>query len=161
MTTLAQKPPRVKAEARDVCSLTLSIAGTKYRVKPVRCDLHSGASRCFELVKRDGEQYHVSQHAHGAECTCADFEYRHRDNGSSCKHLRALSAFGIVTLAPRPIRGGAETVEDRYGAIPPRVRRRPDTPPPSALYREPVPEYVKGRETDDLVRGTTGHPAGH
>jgi hypothetical protein len=157
MPTLAQKPVKVKPEAHNVCSLTLSIAGTKYRVKPVRCDLHSGASRCFELVKQDATRaaYHISQHPHGAECTCADYEYRHRDNGTVCKHLRALSAFGLVTLAPRPIRGGAPTMEEKYGTMPAPVRR-----PPVVRGPRPDPRPLDyGRDvSDDLPRGSTGHP---
>ena len=49
--------------------------------------------RIFHLEKASGDSYDVSEHAHGAECTCPDFEMRRRGLDSlGCKHVRSLRA---------------------------------------------------------------------
>ena len=98
-TMTTSNAPRTRKPARPVhgtCGMVLSINGSRYRVRPVPCD-HSAALRCFELRKADGTRYHVSQHTHGPQCDCTDFEFHrnHRDP-AGCKHVKALTVFGML-----------------------------------------------------------------
>ena len=57
--------------------------------------------RIFHLEKSDGDSYDVSEHAHGAECTCPDFECRRRGLDSlGCKHIRSLAGPGPDARGP-------------------------------------------------------------
>jgi hypothetical protein len=77
-------------------------------VKPIPCGDPSAALQCIELKKSDGTRYHVSQHAHGSECTCPDWVFsRDGIDPAGCKHIRALEAFGLVVADVRPVSGGS------------------------------------------------------
>ncbi len=140
MSTLT--PPRtIVKPARGTCRLTLAINGAPYRVGPVTCD-PSAALRCYEPRKADGAAYHVSQHGHGAECTCPDFVYR-RDgiDPAGCKHVKALAAFGLIVADVRPIRGGAP-VADAHPL--PSAAPGPVAAPAPDVYPDEAPEADEG-----------------
>lgn len=54
------------------------------------------------LVEKDGEpvegdEYVCRSHANGrVSCSCPDWQYRKGPTGEKCKHLEALTDFGIV-----------------------------------------------------------------
>ena len=100
--------------ASGTCRLLLRINETDYTVKLVPCE--GGAQKCYELVKRYDarnpmDKYHVSQHAHGCECTCADFVMRrnHADP-AGCKHIKALVTFAMIVNITPPADAGSGSV---------------------------------------------------
>jgi hypothetical protein len=93
----ASKAPRRTAKARpaDTCRLTVTIRGVAYGVRPTPCE----TGRAWRLRNREnGRTYDVAECDHGPECDCADAVYRHDGTGTFCKHVRALSALGLITL---------------------------------------------------------------
>jgi hypothetical protein len=96
-TSTTSKAPSKPTKPRqpDTCRLVLEIRGTAYGVKPIACD----TGRAWRLRNREnGQAYDVAETEHGPECDCADATYRHGDGNTFCKHIRALSALGLITL---------------------------------------------------------------
>jgi hypothetical protein len=88
---------RTAPPARGTTSLTLRINDAEYSLWKVPAQA-GDVTACYELKKRGSpDRYHVSQHDHGAECTCGDFVFRrnHIDN-RGCKHIRSLTVFGLI-----------------------------------------------------------------
>lgn len=144
-----QSKPRRVNPAHGSVKMTVAINGTPYTVIPI-VSQDPAVTRCYELRKERGGHYHVSQHPHGAECTCPDFEFnrKHRDP-EGCKHVRSLQAFGMVEASPAPVGGGTgrdENLDDF-----PRTR-------PGATF----PAGRKANWADDhrgLDSCRSGHPA--
>src|SRR4051812_40525891 len=105
MDTMTKKPTaenrgtkKAIEPAHGTATLTLRINGTEYALWKVPCQ-QADLAACYELKKKGSSaRYHVSEHAHGAECTCGDFTFRrnHLDD-CGCKHIRALAVFGLIT----------------------------------------------------------------
>ena len=88
-------PPPVR---HGTCRLTLWIGGTEYRLRPMPAP--EGFRTVWVLKKLDPHgpvvHYSVAQPKGApAGCTCPDHEQR----GSTCKHIMALAALGLL---PRP-----------------------------------------------------------
>jgi hypothetical protein len=115
MATVTAPAPKSKParQPAGTCSLTLTINGTRYRVRPID-GREFGALRAFRLVKLGGKPapdggpcvYDVAEDLTGAACDCPDFIIR-RDGlcAAGCKHLRAMRAVGL--LSPLAAKGGA------------------------------------------------------
>lgn len=103
MLTITAPRPKVKPARR--CGLTLSICGTKYRVRPIPAG--EFGTRAYRLSKlaADGAVYDVIRSHHGlVECDCPDYEARRRGlTTQPCKHGAALVAVGMLD-APRVAR---------------------------------------------------------
>lgn len=113
------KSSRRPRPVHGVCSLTLRINGTAYRVKPVACDPEA-ALRCYELRKADGTVYCVSHHPHGSECTCPDWVFsRDGIDPAGCKHIKALVALGML---PYPVPSAISAPADDFPRRQPRPR---------------------------------------
>jgi hypothetical protein len=90
MSTTTRKPARP-----DVCRLTLTIRGESYTARPIA----NPDGRAFRLRHQaTGKAYDVAEGEHGPTCDCPDAVYRHDGTGTSCKHLRAMSALNLITL---------------------------------------------------------------
>ena len=103
------------------CRLTLEIAGQPYAVLVL--GPQDAAAQVIRLTKPDHTVYHVALTVDGPQCDCPDFEFRHRGNGTACKHARALQAVGILAPpipAPAPLPAGLawDDVSDRWGIGP-------------------------------------------
>lgn len=90
------RPPSHRPIAERPGRLLLEIAGTRYGLRAVACDLHIG-DRAFRLLKENGTVYDVIQTPYGPECDCPDFIFR-RDglDPRGCKHVRALVSVGMI-----------------------------------------------------------------
>jgi hypothetical protein len=184
MPSVSNRPPSVPARrcikpARGTCRLTLVINGTPYRIKPVACD-PSAALRCYGIRKPDGTTYHVSQHAHGAECTCPDWIYsRDGIDPAGCKHIRSMATFGLILADVRPVRGGSPAAEipshptpratvpqaGQALAAPEREPEDDGSPTPSYRTRKPytaadVAWWAEVSNQDDQDNHPTDDPAG-
>lgn len=102
----ASQPARLISPARrksirpahGVARLVLSINGTPYSVRPIACD-PAAALTAVRLRKSDGTIYHIVLPLDGHPvCDCADYVF-HRDgiDPSGCKHVRALTAVGMLS----------------------------------------------------------------
>jgi hypothetical protein len=105
MATVASPRKASKSAKPFSCSfisITVAINDTRYSVD--QTDPGECGSRSFRLCKRSGnhEVYDlVRTHAGIVECTCPDYESRHRGNGfGTCKHGKALVELGLM---PAPI----------------------------------------------------------
>jgi hypothetical protein len=76
------------------CSLTLTIAGTDYRLRPVaRGDLGPDVLVAWTLRKAGTATRHVAAETiEGPTCDREDHLYRRRP----CKHIRAMRAMGLL-----------------------------------------------------------------
>jgi hypothetical protein len=84
----------VRTHAPGTCSLTLRIAGTDYRLRPVaRRDLGPDVLVAWTLRKAGTATRHVVEETiDGTMCDCPDHLYRRHP----CKHVRALRALGLL-----------------------------------------------------------------
>jgi hypothetical protein len=91
------RPKTPPKDPHGTCRLTLTINGQHYAVKKVECRA-AGASRCYELKKPGtaGTTYHIATFPYGTECDCPDFTFRREGTDSPCKHIKALSVFGMI-----------------------------------------------------------------
>src|SRR5690349_3366044 len=92
------RPRKPAQPAHGVCSLTLSVNGQKYRVRPI--DPGFAGVRAFRLAKLGTDAvYDVVQQADGTiVCDCADATFRR--NGLTdlpCKHGAAGLAAGLFS----------------------------------------------------------------
>lgn len=90
---------KTRTPKQMVATLTLSINQTWYEVSPIRGIQDPEVVRAWRLVKKnvDGAVYDVSERIGGAECTCPDYEIRHRGlDASGCKHVKSLIAVGLI-----------------------------------------------------------------
>ncbi|SIN69270.1 SWIM zinc finger [Singulisphaera sp. GP187] len=111
--------------------MILIINATAYEIVPIKVEAEV-VRQCFELRKPDGEVWHVSQHDHGTQCTCADFEFnRNYLDPLGCKHIRALTAMGVVDTRPARVR----------------------TPPPSAFNEEQESKAMAKDWSDNIRYG--------
>ncbi len=94
-TATAKKPKPATAKAPDICRLIIEIGDTMYRVSPIPVR-DFGARRAFRLKKDADTIHHVIEHIHGIECSCGDFVFRHDGKPTTCKHVRALKAVGLL-----------------------------------------------------------------
>lgn len=80
--------------AREL-SLVLGIDESIYEIRPLKA-----VRRVYRLTKVKGEdrtQYDVAVTPYGPECTCPDFVYKREGlDPTGCKHVKALSHFGMV-----------------------------------------------------------------
>ena len=75
--------------------MTVHIRGVAYGARPTPCE----TGRAWRLRNRgNGRTYDVAESDHGPECDCGDAIYRRDGTGASCKHIRALSALGLIAL---------------------------------------------------------------
>lgn len=103
---MTAKPRTAKYRPNDDGTGVLTIAMyqrnklrvTDYHVS--RIDSHPNvADPAFELVKEDGEVYHVAMDEFGYTCSCPHYVYRGHNSEIPCKHCMALVAVGLI---PRP-----------------------------------------------------------
>jgi len=92
MSMLLDKPPVRTGR----CSLTLSIDGRHYRLRPAPPT--GRGSKIWRLTvlggqSRAGQTYSVCQFRNNIDCTCPDATA----NNAVCKHARALQALGLVS----------------------------------------------------------------
>lgn len=114
MTSLRAQdaPAKSKATRPFSCkfiSVIIEINGFRYNVDPL--PIWDDADRTYRLTKhsRDGVAYDVTRTRDGCVvCDCPDFEQRHRDAGTMCKHGRALVELGLMLA---PVAPPAPTVE--------------------------------------------------
>ncbi|MFO0891024.1 MAG: hypothetical protein U0790_18005 [Isosphaeraceae bacterium] len=87
--------------------LSLFINGTAYDVRPIDAD-GSAAIRAFRIRKFDGTEYDVAQTIDGPICDCPDFTF-HREgiDPEGCKHVRALTACGLIHTPDSPVAGSS------------------------------------------------------
>jgi hypothetical protein len=86
------------------CRLTLRIADKSYTVRGFPAACYGAGARGFRLrCLETGLTYDIAETPHGPTCDCPDQTFRHegRDN-RGCKHLRALTALGILAGFPAP-----------------------------------------------------------
>jgi hypothetical protein len=101
MATVTKPAPTVKPTRTPagMCSLTLSINGTRYRVRPLDGRAF-GALKAFRLTKQagSGDVYDLAEDRDGHACDCPDFTFR-RDglDASGCKHINAMIACGLLS----------------------------------------------------------------
>ena len=81
-------------DAPGTCSMTLTIAGTDYRLRPVaREDLGPDVLLAWTLRKAGTATRHVVEvSVEGPRCDCADHLYRRHP----CKHIRAMRVLGLL-----------------------------------------------------------------
>ena len=106
---MINKPPTGKAKyiARDATSGTLTITmqkrkkqvETHYEVTKIETDTRV-ADPAFELVKEDGEVYHVAMDEYGYTCSCPHYVFRGHQSQVPCKHCLAMAAVGLI---PKPV----------------------------------------------------------
>ena len=93
-TTKTTSKPAPKAST-DLCGLTMSINGERYKVRPLRAEF--GGLKAFRLVKADGSFHDISSDLHGPACTCGDFIWRREGlDPAGCKHRKAARALGLL-----------------------------------------------------------------
>lgn len=97
MPTLTRKAKTVKFSTEFV-SITIRINDVRYAVDPIAPG--EDGTRAFRLCKASGdhEVYDVIRtHSGICECSCPDYEARHRGNGlGTCKHGTALVMVGLL-----------------------------------------------------------------
>jgi hypothetical protein len=86
-----------KTAPANTCRLTLTIRGRDYDVRPLRGDLGPGVVLAWRLAKVGTPTRHVvAETLDGTTCSCGDQMWRHAGRGSSCKHIRAMKAVGLL-----------------------------------------------------------------
>lgn len=131
----------VEAETKQVATLTLTIAGTHYRVRKLTPEDPSVVA-CYSVRKRGAEEsYHVSQHRTGLVCTCADWEFkRNGKDPKGCKHIRAIVAVGLLSYTQAETAAASGGALSEYGPFPRKVRRMEGLP--TDQYRpEPAGDF--------------------
>lgn len=128
MPTLTRKAKTVKFSTEFV-SITIRINDVRYAVDPIAPG--EDGTRAFRLCKASGdhEVYDVIRtHSGICECSCPDYEARHRGNGHGmCKHGRAMVELGLM---PGPV-APADIFRDATKNVP--------TPAPCCSPSEPLP----------------------
>lgn len=112
---------KATAKRPRTCRLFLEIGPDIYHVKPLPVqDPHCGVLKLVRLRRADGVAYECRVCRDGwSQCTCADWEFRHSDGQSDCKHLAALRAAGLLPAAFSPGHAStwpAWTDSDRWAA---------------------------------------------
>lgn len=99
---IAAPTPRPEGPPRR--SRTITIPGADGRLRPYEVealDLRGTdpeVALLYALTTDQGEVYHVAELASGEQsCTCADYEFAHRGQGTRCKHLRALTTLALIS----------------------------------------------------------------
>ncbi len=77
------------------CSLTLTINGAAYAVRPIRPEAF-GVVKAFSLRKAGGERHAIAETIEGPTCDCGDYAWRRDGTGEPCKHLAAARACGLL-----------------------------------------------------------------
>lgn len=91
----AATPATRKATPPDTCRMTITIRGVAYSARPIP----NPDGRAYRLRRLDtGEVYDVAEGEWGPCCDCADAAFRRDGTGTSCKHVRALAALGLLDL---------------------------------------------------------------
>lgn len=138
IATVAAPPVRVKPshEARIV-----EIRGTSYRAGPIasNCPDIIAAWRLLNLANGNAYDLAVSDQA-GVSCDCPDFEFRHRDAGTLCKHARECIRAGLFDAADIALDGKGRVIG---------VRRRP-----AAVVQPTAPEAGISRPRDEFDEPT-------
>ena len=92
------RKPRTIRPATGVASLTLTISGINYRVRPLYVDPGSDCTHLVRLTKADGTVYFVSEHVDHPRCDCPDFTFsREGLDPAGCKHIKACLLFGLIS----------------------------------------------------------------
>lgn len=84
---------------RDTGTLTITQDGNRkvYRVEELDSEPEIGAPAFHLTLESDPSNgYDIILTSSGWECTCADWTFRHRNDGQPCKHLGALKATGVI-----------------------------------------------------------------
>jgi hypothetical protein len=79
-------------------ALVLCIRRDRYRLREIPTEIHD---RAWEIRKKDGTVYHLSQDGDGTQaCDCAGGTYRDK-----CKHMESLRRLGFMKpeRVPTPI----------------------------------------------------------
>ena len=97
--TRTRKP--AKPRPSDTCRLTVHIRGVAYSAFPIEAPAHGPGRRDWRLCNvANGKVYDVAETPHGPTCDCGDFTFRREGiDPAGCKHVRALTAFGLIALA--------------------------------------------------------------
>lgn len=68
-----------------------------YTIRPLEHQMDREFARCWQIDKKDGNVYHVTQELDGKlDCDCGDKTFR---EGKHCKHILALKAFELFLNA--------------------------------------------------------------
>jgi len=97
MTTVAEAPPSRKGH----CSLTLSIDGRSYRLRPDKPLARNATTWRLTVAAgqtRAGLTYSVCTFNGRVDCTCPDATR----NFAACKHMQSLRALGLIPKSARP-----------------------------------------------------------
>jgi hypothetical protein len=95
---------------------TVEAKGSRYFVQPI--DAGECGVAAVRLVKlASGEAYDLLRTHDGLiECSCPDYEFRHRGTASPCKHGRAAIVHGLLIPAVEPApETDAEGAPDSWG----------------------------------------------
>jgi hypothetical protein len=97
MSTIPEAPPARTGK----CSLTLSIDGRSYKLRPDKSLSRGGKTWRLTVAAgqtRAGLTYSVCTFNGKLDCTCPDSTR----NFAACKHMQALRALGLVPSSARP-----------------------------------------------------------
>lgn len=90
------RSPRIASPVRGRASLTLTLNGARYSVRPIRSD-DAEILVAWRLRKLGADAAHVvAATASGPTCECGDFTWRRAGTGLPCKHIAALRAVGLL-----------------------------------------------------------------
>jgi len=138
--SLLEKPPARTGK----CSLTLSIDGRTYRLRPAKSLTRGGKTWRLTVAAgqpRAGLTYSVCTFSGKLDCTCPDSTR----NFAACKHMLALRALGLVPASARPT---GEVTWALLHPAPPRTARpsrRPADEPVAAVASpaDPIPARAR------------------
>lgn len=101
----SSSPPKRTVALIHVLRITAGDQAVYYSVEDLRPDPSIGdqgvrLTRLFP--SSDGQPdhglYDLIRTPHGWECSCADFNYRRRNDGTPCKHLAACAKVKLIDL---------------------------------------------------------------
>jgi hypothetical protein len=86
-----RRPRKAADPAPRVATLTLTLCGVDYRIRPIANEITGG--RAYRIRRVDsGAVYDLAETEHGPSCDCPDATYRERE----CKHVAAARLFGLL-----------------------------------------------------------------
>ncbi len=98
MDTAVKRSARLRFESGAwVLTITQGTTAKRYGLEELSPHPEVG-SPAYRLTPESSssEPYDVILTATGWECGCADWNYRHRNDGEFCKHVAALFAVGLL-----------------------------------------------------------------
>jgi hypothetical protein len=167
MSTMTQtrRPVKPAAPKARVVTLALAIDHVVYSVTPIRGIEDPEILKAFRLEKKSDADavYDVALTVHGLECSCPDFEARHRGLPTAgCKHVRALVELGLlerpavvtpIGVTPAAVAtNGCQAVEatpivEETSKVQQRIAE------PSPAVEEPAPAKVDAIEWANAIAG--------